>query len=411
MKSNNLIKKIFAIILSVVIITGLMPYQSFADTPDTASEIQITQKEKNNDEANIDEANHSVNATTESAITLKKTNSERTFDIQEIEYWRSSHNFGLRYESKWEGVAPYGPLFGHMVNHGKDTRPLGKEYGDYGWGWGSSDWMTGYLMVDLESFGETGTNGLSKDEYGLATIGIVRVDDKYSRTDEFSTWNDSIADAFKEYNGNLGFGEKGWGNDGAYQETKLVVWDGYRRIPGFSWISAREYVKSTEDIASDSTSFRKEFCEYVQKHLEKGAKLEGFLTVTNGLKYVYEPTYVKYRSGKNQIINIPQIKITGLTYDVELEHKNAPDGVELPSVIKVQAETELKIPGVDGYEAEITYQDGRVYESKKVEENLKLIVTWTKDEPFEDIGENYYKEAKPEDIIIDEETGMPYVKK
>lgn len=346
---------------------------------------------------------------------LNSTTPKRTFDIQEKNYIFSARDDDKKYESRWEGIGPYAPLFGHMVNSGKYTRPLGRENGDLGWGWGSSDWLTGYVLVDLDSFGEIGTKGLLKDIYGLSPIGIVRVDDKYSRNDDFNSWAKSLQEAFLEYNGNLGFGEKGWGRDDAYQETKLVVWDGYKRKAGFDNKTGREFVEEVEDISSKNTVFRKEFCEYVKTHLENGAKLEGYINTSYGLKDVYEPTISLYNDGTKQISNIAQIKITGVSYEVELEHKNVPRGIDLPNIIRVKAGEKLELPSIEGYKAEVTYQDGKIFDLEFVEKNLTLIVNWIADkerakEPFEDIGENYYKEPKSEDIVFDEETGLQYVK-
>ena len=185
--------RVLSIILSFVMVFTLIPYNVFAQVEDYTMELEDTLDfdyvldEETYSEDLLYNMN-SVDITTPVSLQLTNFQSNRTFDIQDINYKTSCRNPGLKYQYKWEGIAPYAPIFGHMVNDGKYTRPLGKEYGDLGWGWGSSDWMTGYLLVDLEKLGKKDEENLPKDEEGLSKIGIVRVDNKYSRNDDFSSW-------------------------------------------------------------------------------------------------------------------------------------------------------------------------------------------------------------------------------
>lgn len=160
--------------------------------------------------------------------------------------------------------------------------------------------MTGYLMVDLERFGKLGTEHLKKDEYGLSTIGIVRTDDKYSKTDDFYSWSNDIETAFKEYNGNQGFGKDGFGKKDVNQSTKLVIWDGYKRVSGYNIFTRDEYIKKVKDIDSSNTDNRVKFAEFVAKHVRNGAKLKGYITVDEGLKDIYIPSRVKYKKVKSR---------------------------------------------------------------------------------------------------------------
>lgn len=261
------------------------------------------------------------------------------------------------------------------MNDGKYTRPLGKEYGDLGWGWGSSDWMTGYLLVDLEKLGKKEEGNLAKDEDGLSKIGIVRVDNKYSRNDDFSSWKESVEQAFREYNGNEGFTKKGYAGSSAYQETKLVIWDGYRRTRGIKKLSRKEYIKDIEDVDSVNTVKRQEIANYIKKHMDNGAKLQGYITVGYGLKDMYEPSESSYINGKKQIRYVPLIKITGLTYDVELEYINAPTQAELPKIIQVNAGDKIKLPEIKDY-ISVYYDENnkRIDGDFTVEKNMKIIV-------------------------------------
>lgn len=234
---KKLKNRVLSIILSFAMVFTFIPCNVFAQVVDYAIDLEDTLDvddvldEEIYNEDLLDNMS-SVDITTPVSLQLRNFQSNRTFDIQDINYKRSCRNPGLKYQCKWEGIVPYAPIFGHMVNDGKYTRPLGKEYGDLGWGWGSSDWMTGYLLVDLEKLGKKEEGNLPKDEDGLSKIGIVRVDNKYSRNDDFSSWKESVEQAFREYNGNEGFTRKGYAGSSAYQETKLVIWDGYRRTRG-----------------------------------------------------------------------------------------------------------------------------------------------------------------------------------
>lgn len=60
--------------------------------------------------------------------------------------------------------------------------------------------MTGYLLKDVDKFEYYENSTLEKDEYGLANLEILRVDDKYNRNYDFTSWQESIEEAFKEYN-------------------------------------------------------------------------------------------------------------------------------------------------------------------------------------------------------------------
>ena len=87
--------------------------------------------------------------------------------------------------------------------------------------------MTTYLLKDVDKFEDYENSTLEKDEYGLANLEILRVDDKYSRNDDFTSWQESIEEAFKDYNGNAGFTQKGytselsnsWATIHVYSET------------------------------------------------------------------------------------------------------------------------------------------------------------------------------------------------
>jgi len=301
---------------------------------------------------------------------------KRTFDIQEIDYKRSSKSKGKNHESRWEGIAPYAPLFGHMINDKHDTRPLGKEDGDLGKGWGSSSWMTGYLMVDLERFGNLGTEHLKKDEYGLSTIGIVRTDDKYSKTDDFYSWSNDIETAFKEYNGNHGFGKEGFGKSDVNQSTKLVIWDGYKRVQGHNIFTGHEYIKKVKDIDSSNTDNRVKFAEFIAKHVKNGAKLQGYITVDSGLKDVYVPSKLKYKKGEKQIRQVAQIKITDVTYDIILHHVDAPNNAKLPEIMQVKAENKVDLPKIEGYNAKVFDENDKEVKEITADKNMILTVRW-----------------------------------
>jgi|GEM_PF-2051883 len=372
--------RVLSIILSFVMVFTLIPYNVFAQVEDYTMELEDTLDfdyvldEETYSEDLLYNMN-SVDITTPVSLQLTNFQSNRTFDIQDINYKTSCRNPGLKYQYKWEGIAPYAPIFGHMVNDGKYTRPLGKEYGDLGWGWGSSDWMTGYLLVDLEKLGKKDEENLPKDEEGLSKIGIVRVDNKYSRNDDFSSWEESVEQAFREYNGNEGFTRKGYAGSSAYQETKLVIWDGYKRTRGIKKISKKEYIKDIEDVDSVNTVKRQEIANYIKKHMDNGAKLQGYITVGYGLKDIYEPSESSYLNGKKQIRYVPLIKITGLTYDVELEYINAPTQVELPKIIQVNAGDKINLPEIKD-NISVYYDDNnkRIDGDFTVEKNMKIIV-------------------------------------
>lgn len=313
-----------------------------------------------------------------------KQKAKRTFDVQEIDYRRSSSDKGKIYESKWEGIAPYAPLFGHMINNKKDTRPLGKEDGDLGKGWGSSSWMTGYLMVDLERFGKLGTEHLKKDEYGLSTIGIVRTDDKYSKTDDFYSWSNDIETAFKEYNRNHGFGKDGFGKKDVNQSTKLVIWDGYKRVSGYNIFTRDEYIKKVKDIDSSNTDNRVKFAEFVAKHVRNGAKLKGYITVDEGLKDIYIPSRVKYKKGEKQIRQVAQIKITDVTYDIILNHIDAPDNIKSIEILEVKADHKVELPKAQGYNVRVYDEDGNEVKDIIADKNMMLTVKWEMEDPEKD---------------------------
>lgn len=372
--------RVLSIILSFAMVFTLIPYNVFAQVEDYTMELEDTLDfdyvldEEIYGEDLLYNLN-SVDITTPVSLQLRNFQGNRTFDIQDINYKTSCRNPGLKYQYKWEGIAPYAPIFGHMVNDGKYTRPLGKEYGDLGWGWGSSDWMTGYLLVDLEKLGKKEEENLPKDEDGLSKIGIVRVDNKYSRNDDFSSWKESVEQAFREYNGNEGFTRKGYAGSSAYQETKLVIWDGYKRTRGIKKISKKEYIKDIEDVDSVNTVKRQEIANYIKKHMDNGAKLQGYITVGYGLKDMYEPSESSYLNGKKQIRYVPLIKITGLTYDVQLEYINAPTQVELPKIIQVNAGDKINLPEIKD-NISVYYDDNnkRIDGDFTVEKNMKIIV-------------------------------------
>ena len=122
-------------------ILAILPYNVFAqvgnyaldtvdilDESDMLDEFDMLDEEMDSDELLDDLSDMDI--TTPVSLQLRNVQRNRTFDIQDINYKRSPRNLGLRYQSKWEGIAPYAPIFGHMVNDEKYTRPLGKEYGD-----------------------------------------------------------------------------------------------------------------------------------------------------------------------------------------------------------------------------------------------------------------------------------------
>ncbi|MGL5440532.1 MAG: hypothetical protein ACRDA4_09210 [Filifactoraceae bacterium] len=379
--------KVLSIFMSLIMSLTMIPNNVFAQGETSVLNEEVVSSENLN----------LVERIVPSNIQVRNVESARTFDIQEVDYRCSSMNPDGRYESKWEGIAPYAPLFGHMVNNGKYTRPLGKENGDLGWGWGSSDYMTGYLLVDLEKFGEQGTEGLPKDEYGLANIGIVRVANKYSRNNDFTSWKESIKEAFKEYNGNEGFTKKGYAGGSAYQETKLVIWDGYKRLRGIDKKTKKEYITYVEDKYSANTVKRQNLANYVKKHLNNGAKLQGYITADYGLKDVYEPSETLYRTYEKQIRYVPHIKITGVTYDIELEYENAPEGVELPKEVQVNAGYKLVLPEIDRYHTAILDEFGKeITDEIFVEKNMKVKVKLTqidyeKDADGDGLSDNFEK--------------------
>ena len=120
---------------------------------------------------------------------------------------------------------------------------------------------------------------------------------------------------------------------------------------------------------------RQEIANYIKKHMDNGAKLQGYITVGYGLKDMYEPSESSYLNGKKQIRYVPLIKITGLTYDVELEYINAPTQVELPKVIQVNAGDKINLPEIKDY-ISVYYDDNnkRIDGDFTVEKNMKIIV-------------------------------------
>ena len=120
---------------------------------------------------------------------------------------------------------------------------------------------------------------------------------------------------------------------------------------------------------------RQEIANYIKKHMDNGAKLQGYITVGYGLKDMYEPSESSYLNGKKQIRYVPLIKITGLTYDVELEYINAPTQVELPKIIQVNAGDKINLPEIKDY-ISVYYDDNnkRIDGDFTVEKNMKIIV-------------------------------------
>lgn len=120
---------------------------------------------------------------------------------------------------------------------------------------------------------------------------------------------------------------------------------------------------------------RQEIANYIKKHMDNGAKLQGYITVGYGLKDMYEPSESSYLNGKKQIRYVPLIKITGLTYDVELEYINAPTQAELPKIIQVNAGDKIKLPEIKDYFS-VYYDDNnkRIDGDFTVEKNMKIIV-------------------------------------
>jgi len=90
---------------------------------------------------------------------------------------------------------------------------------------------------------------------------------------------------------------------------------------------------------------------------------------------MYEPSESSYLNGKKQIRYVPLIKITGLTYDVELEYINAPTQAELPKIIQVNAGDKIKLPEIKDYFS-VYYDDNnkRIDGDFTVEKNMKIIV-------------------------------------
>lgn len=81
--------------------------------------------------------------------------------------------------------------------------------------------MTGYLLKDIDKFEDYENSTLEKDEYGLANLEILRVDDKYS-----TSWQESIEEAFKEYNWNAGFTQKGYTSELSNSWATIHVYSG-----------------------------------------------------------------------------------------------------------------------------------------------------------------------------------------
>lgn len=86
--------------------------------------------------------------------------------------------------------------------------------------------MTGYLLKDVDKFEDYENSTLEKDEYGLANLEILRVDDKYSKNYDFTSWQESIEEAFKDYNGNAGFTQKGYTLELSNFGTTIHVYSG-----------------------------------------------------------------------------------------------------------------------------------------------------------------------------------------
>ena len=81
--------------------------------------------------------------------------------------------------------------------------------------------MTGYLLKDIDKFEDYENSTLEKDEYGLANLEILRVDDKYS-----TSWQESIEEAFKDYNENAGFTQKGYISELSNSWATIHVYSG-----------------------------------------------------------------------------------------------------------------------------------------------------------------------------------------
>ena len=81
--------------------------------------------------------------------------------------------------------------------------------------------MTGYLLKDIDKFEDYENSTLEKNEYGLANLEILRVDDKYS-----TSWQESIEEAFKEYNWNAGFTQKGYTSELSNSWATIHVYSG-----------------------------------------------------------------------------------------------------------------------------------------------------------------------------------------
>ena len=86
--------------------------------------------------------------------------------------------------------------------------------------------MTGYLLKDVDKFEDYENSTLEKDEYGLANLEILRVDDKYSRNYDFTSWQESIEEAFKDYNENAGFTQKGYISELSNSWATIHVYSG-----------------------------------------------------------------------------------------------------------------------------------------------------------------------------------------
>ena len=100
--------------------------------------------------------------------------------------------------------------------------------------------MTGYLLKDIDKFEDYENSTLEKDEYGLANLGIVRVDDKYSRSYDFTSWQESIEEAFKEYNENAGFTQKGYTSELSNSWATIHVYSGNTLIKTFSVLNVKK---------------------------------------------------------------------------------------------------------------------------------------------------------------------------
>ncbi len=96
----------------------------------------------------------------------------------------------------------------------------------------------------------------------------------------------------------------------------------------------------------------------------------------SGLKDIYVPSKVKYKKAEKQIRQVAQIKITDVTYDIILNHVDAPNNAKLPEIMQVKAENKVDLPKIEGYNAKVFDENDKEVKEITADKNMILTVRW-----------------------------------